>query len=557
MAKVPCDPAQVAVNAPSFRVQLSAPVVSSALTDTARLARVPAPGRRRPPVVWSGRTRPGGDAAATRLLQAVRYSSEGLTDSLSDGLNDGLGRPRPGEGAEDVGATQVLPRIAFDDDTAPTVIGPRNPRTESVPRSSGGRRRPGADGPEAGRASAVARAAGVERRGASSGRPGALDGERDEARDQRRGAVPRPRRHADSVRHAYYPGRRTNLGVVLLPLRIFLGFISIYGGMGKLSDPVYFDGGERGSMVTWLRRLHPWPIAEPLRDLALAHPVGAGLTVAFLQIVVGVLTVLGLWQRLAASFGALLSAALIVTVSWRTVPVYDAPDIIYLAAWSPLIIAGAPVYSVDGRLAGEAWRRLGPRAELWELRRRVLRRGGVMATVIAGLTLLVGSMLGAAVRSSEVVKAPEPSDLPTNNLPGSPLPSKPAESPRGGLRGTVGTGGGGSAGAPSPRERLSHRPEPSASDSSTSASSAGVPSATDSASGTSGRPSGASRPRPGLGTTPRSPRHPLAPTAPGASSLGGEGGQSAGGPEGGPPEDNTSGDGDPAAEEAALGGLLG
>ena len=59
--------------------------------------------------------------------------------------------------------------------------------------------------------------------------------------------------------------------------------------------------------------------------------------------------------------GALLSAALILTVSWRTVPAYDAPDIIYLAAWSPLIIAGAPVYSVDGRLAGEAWRRLGPR----------------------------------------------------------------------------------------------------------------------------------------------------------------------------------------------------
>ncbi|MCD9594153.1 hypothetical protein LUV28_41150, partial [Streptomyces sp. 8ZJF_21] len=164
MAKVPCDPAQVAVNAPSFRVQLSTPVVSSALADTTRLARVPAPGRRRPPVVWSGRTRPGGDTAATRLLQAVRYSAEGPADTLSDGLNDPLGRSRSGEGADDVvGATQVLPRIAFDDDT-PTVIGPRSPHTDSVPRSSGGRRRPGADGPAAaGGASEVARAAGAER----------------------------------------------------------------------------------------------------------------------------------------------------------------------------------------------------------------------------------------------------------------------------------------------------------------------------------------------------------------------------------------------------------
>ena len=105
-------------------------------------------------------------------------------------------------------------------------------------------------------------------------------------------------------------------------------------------------------MVKWLTPCTRGPLAEPLRDFALSHPVGAGLTVAFLQVVVGVLTVLGLWQRVAAVIGALLSAALILTVSWKTVPRHDAPDIIYLAAWSPLIIAGAPVYSVDGRLAG-------------------------------------------------------------------------------------------------------------------------------------------------------------------------------------------------------------
>ncbi len=63
-----------------------------------------------------------------------------------------------------------------------------------------------------------------------------------------------------------------NLGVVLLPLRVFLGFISIYAGMGKLCDPVYFDGGKRGSMVKWLNTLHPWEVAEPLRQFALAAP---------------------------------------------------------------------------------------------------------------------------------------------------------------------------------------------------------------------------------------------------------------------------------------------
>jgi uncharacterized membrane protein YgcG len=122
--------------------------------------------------------------------------------------------------------------------------------------------------------------------------------------------------------------------------------------------------------------------------------------------------------------GALLSAALIVTVSWRTVPVYDAPDIIYLAAWSPLIIAGAPVYSVDGRLAASAWRRLGPRADIWELRHFVLRRGALLTVVVTGLTLLVGSLLGGAVRDADRVVVPGPGEAPRNEQPGSPLPQQ-------------------------------------------------------------------------------------------------------------------------------------
>jgi uncharacterized membrane protein YphA (DoxX/SURF4 family) len=218
-----------------------------------------------------------------------------------------------------------------------------------------------------------------------------------------------------------------NLGVVLLPLRIFLGFISIYAGMGKLCDPVYFDGGERGSMVKWLNTLHPWEVAEPLRQFALQHPVGAGLVIAFLQVIVGVLTILGCWQRVGAVLGAGLSAALLVTVSWKSVPAYDTPDIIYLAAWSPLIIAGAPVYSIDGRLAGSAWRRLGPRSDIWELRRYVLRRGALITAIVMGLTLLIGSVLGGAVRDADRVIVPGPGEAPRNELPGSPLPQDSAK----------------------------------------------------------------------------------------------------------------------------------
>ncbi|MFE0737711.1 DoxX family membrane protein [Streptomyces sp. NPDC058855] len=383
MVKVDSDPAQVIVNHASFRVRL-APAQQPKFAANPRVAALAraggAPGAgapRRRPVVWTGKSAPG----TTGLLQAVRESSAaaGAVSTLEPA------------------ATQAIPRI---DDTMPTPVVP----AESAPLLPPMRRAEGAYDdmyelrPET-----------PEPYGDEDG-PGARS----------------PQRHGtDAVRHAYYPGRRMNLGVVLLPLRVFLGFISIYAGMGKLSDPVYFDGGERGSMVKWLNELHPWPLAEPLRDFALQHPVGAGLTVAFLQVVVGVLTVLGLWQRVAAVGGALLSAALILTVSWRTVPVYEAPDFIFLAAWSPLIIAGAPVYSVDGRLAGEAWRTLGPRAEIWDLRRRVLRRGLLAASVVVGLTLLVGSVLGGAVRSTETVTVPGPNDDPINHLPGRPLPTEP------------------------------------------------------------------------------------------------------------------------------------
>ncbi|MFE3792013.1 DoxX family protein [Streptomyces goshikiensis] len=399
MVKVPCDPAQVIVNHASFRVRL-APSTSARSKPANAPGRAPVLGgavaaaagatRRRAPVVWSGKSAPGDAAATGGLLQAVREAGRGY-DAFEGG-----------------GGTQVIPRVGLahdlDEDTlaTPTVIGQRTygdpdetrplSAVRDLPRGPyhGGPAGPG--GP---------------------GGPGAPVDSRPASGDSRAQA-------------SYYPGRRMNLGVVLLPLRVFLGFISIYAGMGKLCDPVYFDGGERGSMVTWLHTLHPWALAEPLRDFALAHPVGAGLTVAFLQVIVGVLTVFGLWQRFAACIGALLSAALLMTVSWKTVPAYDAPDIIYLAAWSPLIIAGAPVYSLDGRLAGEAWRTLGPRSEVWRLRRRVLRRGAVMATIACGLTLIIGSVLGGAVRSTTVVTVPGPGEPPSNYLPGTPLPRTPA-----------------------------------------------------------------------------------------------------------------------------------
>jgi uncharacterized membrane protein YphA (DoxX/SURF4 family) len=454
MVKVPSDPAQVIVNHASFRVQLGA---SSRRTLSPRTSWHPrgaqyaahtsvagtavragaAPHRR--PVVWSGRSAPD-DTGAHRLLQAVRSGSVRHAD----------------ETFADATATQVIPRIdttpgygagicADLDETVETpIVGAPRPPAPGETRLLPHMRTAGSAYEES--AYGYTGYGGTGYGGTGYGSTGygqppydhadfaddqyAGHGEYDArdraaaAQDARRSG----RRHADDPsRHAYYPGRRMNLGVVLLPLRVFLGGVSVYAGMSKLCDPLYFDGGKRGSMVKWLNTLHPWEAAEPLRQFALHHPVGSGLVLAFLQVIVGVLTILGCWQRVAAAIGALLSAALIVTVSWKTVPVYDTPDIIYLAAWSPLIIAGAPVYSVDGCLAALAWRRLGPRSDIWELRQFVLRRGALLTVVVTGLTLLVGSTLGGAVRDTDRVVVPGPGEAPRNEQPGSPLPRKPGE----------------------------------------------------------------------------------------------------------------------------------
>ncbi|MGW0842108.1 DoxX family membrane protein [Streptomyces sp. NPDC002787] len=454
MVKVPSDPAQVIVNHASFRVQLgtstrASPRIARHLSTSENTTRipvvgtadrtgVPAAGRRRAPVVWSGKSAPD-DTGAHRLLQAVR------------GAGVGFGTPDP---LSDTGSTQVIPRVdgpgsgGYDTgggryDTGGGRYG-ADLTVETVETPTVGSQRTHGDhaSPEGTRLLPAMRTVGSaydeprydqgpydqERHGQDPYADGDLaesydDAGDDDGEDGRSGR----RTGNEPVRHAYYPGRRMNLGVVLLPLRVFLGFISIYAGMGKLCDPHYFDGGKRGSMVKWLNTLHPWEVAEPLRQFALEHPVGSGLVIAFAQVVVGVLTVLGLWQRVAAAVGALLSAALLVTVSWKTVPVYETPDIIYLAAWSPLVIAGAPVYSVDGRLAGGAWRTLGPRADIWELRRHVLRRGALVTALVVGLTLLIGAVLGGAVRDADRIVVPGPGEAPRNELPGSPLPGEPTK----------------------------------------------------------------------------------------------------------------------------------
>ncbi|MDT0450691.1 DoxX family protein [Streptomyces hesseae] len=163
---------------------------------------------------------------------------------------------------------------------------------------------------------------------------------------------------------------RGDLGrYALLPLRLFLGITFVYAGLDKLTDPAFLtSGGGQGSIGALMESVRGTAALPGLVDLALKNPVGFGYAIAFGELAVGLGTLLGLFARVAAAGGALISLSLWLTVSWAATPYYYGNDLVYLMAWLPLILAGAPLLSVDAALAG---------------RRRGRARGGVPFSRVA------------------------------------------------------------------------------------------------------------------------------------------------------------------------------
>ncbi|MBO0517977.1 DoxX family protein, partial [Streptomyces beijiangensis] len=113
--------------------------------------------------------------------------------------------------------------------------------------------------------------------------------------------------------------------------------------------------GSVGELMTSVRDSAAIPA---LVDLALKSPAGFGYAIAFGELAVGIGTLLGLFGRLAALGGALISLSLWLTVSWQTSPYYYGNDLAYLMAWLPLVLAGTSLVSLDALLAARRRRSL-------------------------------------------------------------------------------------------------------------------------------------------------------------------------------------------------------
>ena len=143
-------------------------------------------------------------------------------------------------------------------------------------------------------------------------------------------------------------------GGPLLLLRAFLGVTFVFAGLQKLANPNFFSATAPGSFEQQLRGSI---ITSPLHHLlgaALHAPVLVAVLISLGEIAVGLGTLLGLFGRVAAAGGALLSLSFFLTVSFRDNPYYYGPDIVFLFAWTPFLLGGSGAWSLDGIYARRA-----------------------------------------------------------------------------------------------------------------------------------------------------------------------------------------------------------
>ena len=215
-------------------------------------------------------------------------------------------------------------------------------------------------------------------------------------------------------------------GGALLLLRAFLGVTFVFAGSQKLANPNFFSASAPGSFQEQLRGSM---ITSPLHHFlafALHAPVVIAVLIALGEIAVGLGTLLGLFGRLAATGGALLSLSFFLTVSFRDSPYYYGPDIVFLFAWTPFVLGGSGNWSLDQIYASRAQRvretlevNTQPGATRGQLaaarhraadaeRRNLLQKAGaaglttLAGTVFGGLTAGIGRLVHAPQRSSSV-----------------------------------------------------------------------------------------------------------------------------------------------------------
>src|ERR1019366_10342452 len=82
------------------------------------------------------------------------------------------------------------------------------------------------------------------------------------------------------------------------------------------------------------------------------YSTAIGIVIAISEVAVGIGMALGLWTRIAAVGGMVISFSLFLTISFHDSPWYTGPDLVYFFMFMPLVIAGAGgIWSIDALIA--------------------------------------------------------------------------------------------------------------------------------------------------------------------------------------------------------------
>jgi thiosulfate dehydrogenase [quinone] large subunit len=178
-------------------------------------------------------------------------------------------------------------------------------------------------------------------------------------------------------------------GMALFPLRLFLGGTFVYAGIQKLSDPGFLNPHAPTYIGTQLEGFADGTPGGSLLHPALSHAAAAGVGVALLEILIGVLVLMGVLTRPAAAIGLMLNLVLFLTASWHTVPYFLGSDIVFVFAWLPFVLAGAEGQPTVAALFARRPVRLRRTSE------RILTRRALLAHAV-GLAGLVTAAAAAA-----------------------------------------------------------------------------------------------------------------------------------------------------------------
>src|SRR5580658_1154048 len=183
-------------------------------------------------------------------------------------------------------------------------------------------------------------------------------------------------------------------GWALLPLRAFIGGTFLFAGLQKLSNSTFWSAANPAGIKAQLEAsARVSPVHAILSHLiSLSTPIGVSIAIA--EVAVGIGVLVGLWTRLAAVGGALLSLTLFLTVSFHSSPYYTGADIVFFFAWMPFIVAGAGgVLSLDARLSARSPAAVGEGAID---RRKALAGTAALGLVGAGAVVGISRLVGDA-----------------------------------------------------------------------------------------------------------------------------------------------------------------